>query len=64
MMLTRFVIASASLVTVALAQAKIAFTSVPAEVEAGDKYTIKWGGGNDSVRPRHAESYIVVVLTV
>lgn len=47
-MSTRFLLASASLLAVALAQTKIAFTSVPAEVEAGDTYNITWGGGNDS----------------
>ena len=53
MMLARVVLASASLLSLALAQgAKIAFTSVPAVVRAGDSYNITWGGGNGSVRPR------------
>ncbi|ETN37389.1 uncharacterized protein HMPREF1541_08380 [Cyphellophora europaea CBS 101466] len=46
MMLTRFVLASASLLSLALAQTKIAFTSLPAALEAGDTYNITWGGGN------------------
>ena len=58
MMSTRFLLASASLLAVALAQTKIAFTSVPAEVEAGDTYNITWGGGNDSVSPEQAKAIL------
>jgi hypothetical protein len=47
MLFSRVAFASASLFAIALAQtAKIAFTSVPAVVEAGDSYNITWGGGN------------------
>lgn len=61
MMSTRFVLASASLLAVALAQTKIAFTSVPAEVEAGDTYNITWGGGNDSVSVEQGKGGTVVL---
>jgi hypothetical protein len=46
MLFSRYLVASTSLFAVALAQAKIAFTSVPAIVRAGDSYNITWGGGN------------------
>ena len=46
----RTLLAGASLLSLALAQAKIAFTSVPAVVQAGDSYNITWGGGNGQVR--------------
>lgn len=42
-------VAGAACVTVALAQVRIAFTSVPAVVVAGKEYNITWGGGDNSV---------------
>ncbi|KPI44887.1 uncharacterized protein AB675_2568 [Cyphellophora attinorum] len=49
-MLARVLVAAASLLSVAFAQSnpKVAFTSVPAVVEAGETYNITWGGGNDT----------------
>lgn len=46
MLFTRLAVTSAALFAVALAQTKVAFTSVPAVVRAGDSYNITWGGGN------------------
>lgn len=40
----------ATFVGLVVAQAKIAFTSVPAVVRAGDSYNITWGGGNGTVQ--------------
>lgn len=50
-MLGQYLLASASLITLAFAQGttRIAFTSVPATAEAGETYNITWGGGNGSV---------------
>jgi hypothetical protein len=55
-MLARVLLAAASLLGVAFAQtnAKVAFTSVPAVVEAGETYNITWGGGNDTVCPSYS----------
>jgi hypothetical protein len=46
MLFTRLALASTALFSVALAQATVAFTSVPAIAEAGETYNITWGGGN------------------
>ncbi|KAK5056144.1 hypothetical protein LTR84_012697 [Exophiala bonariae] len=40
--------ASASLITCALAQARLAFESVPAVAVTGETYNITWGGGDGS----------------
>jgi hypothetical protein len=48
MLSTRFLLLGASLFTYALAQTKIAFTSVPAVANAGESYNITWGGGDGS----------------
>jgi len=45
---TKALLMGASLVAYALAQTKIAFTSVPAVAVAGDSYNITWGGGDGS----------------
>jgi hypothetical protein len=39
-------VASAALVSTALAQVRIAFTSVPVAVVVGQQYNITWGGGD------------------
>ncbi|OAP63560.1 hypothetical protein AYL99_02787 [Fonsecaea erecta] len=44
----KLLLLSASLITHALAQARIAFTSVPALVVAGQSYNISWAGGDGS----------------
>jgi hypothetical protein len=50
MLFGRSFLLGASLLGLAAAQAKIAFTSVPAVVKAGNEYNITWGGGNGDVR--------------
>ncbi|KIW83540.1 hypothetical protein Z517_02785 [Fonsecaea pedrosoi CBS 271.37] len=44
----KLLLLSASLATHVLAQARIAFTSVPAVVVAGQSYNISWAGGDGS----------------
>ena len=48
MLSTKLLVLSASLFAYALAQTKIAFTSVPAVAIAGQSYNISWGGGDGS----------------
>ncbi|ETI25885.1 hypothetical protein G647_02662 [Cladophialophora carrionii CBS 160.54] len=48
MLSTKFLLLGASLFTYAVAQTKIAFTSVPAVANAGESYNITWGGGDGS----------------
>jgi hypothetical protein len=48
MLSLKLFVLSATLFSHALAQAKIAFTSVPAVAIAGQTYNITWGGGDGS----------------
>ncbi|KAJ9615737.1 hypothetical protein H2200_001814 [Cladophialophora chaetospira] len=48
MLCTKLLLLSASLFSYALAQTRIAFTSVPAVAEAGKSYNLTWGGGDGS----------------
>ncbi|KIW65647.1 hypothetical protein PV04_07888 [Phialophora macrospora] len=48
MLSAKFLLLGASLFTYALAQTKIAFTSVPAVANVGESYNITWGGGDGS----------------
>ncbi|EXJ57079.1 hypothetical protein A1O7_07423 [Cladophialophora yegresii CBS 114405] len=48
MLSTKFLLLGASLFTYAVAQTRIAFTSVPAVANAGESYNITWGGGDGS----------------
>ncbi|KEF59468.1 uncharacterized protein A1O9_04312 [Exophiala aquamarina CBS 119918] len=46
MLLSKALFASASLITGALAQTRIAFQSVPAVAVTGQTYNVTWGGGD------------------
>jgi hypothetical protein len=46
MLFGKVLFASASLITCALAQARIAFQSVPAVAVTGQTYNVTWGGGD------------------
>ena len=48
MLSTKLLLLSASLFSYAVAQTKIAFTSVPAVAIAGQSYNLTWGGGDGS----------------
>ena len=48
MLSTRLFLLSTALFSSVLAQAKIAFTSVPAVAVVGQSYNITWGGGDGS----------------
>lgn len=48
MLFGKALFASASLITCALAQVRLAFESVPAVAVIGESYNVTWGGGDGS----------------